>query len=232
MNLLAHKNGLPDAYGGSLEKSTRKNFPELNGKGKAPAEAEVKPLFPPTTATSSSPQSSCSPPMQPSSPSLLSSSSASVVEKDCTGVCSMGGTDLSPFQAPSLADKTRASGKKLYPTQKVSFKQSLLPPRTMSRKKSIIDNSENSGIHEPFLMERNGYPDWNARFKAVISLPKNTAHERLRKAVEERRLYKDFTEKATKIAKVLIKEMNEPPSKKTYKPVKKADTNSESKENA
>lgn len=229
MNLLPHKNGLPDGYGGSLEKGTCKNFPELNGKGKAPTEAEIKPLFPPAMATSSSPQSSCSPPMQPSSLSLLSSSSTSVIEKDCTGVYSMGGTDLSPFQAPSLPDKMRVSDKKPYPTQKVSFKQSLLPPQIMSRKKSINNNSEISGTHEPFLMERNGYPDWNARFKAVISLPKNTAHERLRKAVEERRLYKDFTEKATRIAKVLIEEMNETPSKKTYKPVKKADTNSESK---
>ena len=33
--------------------------------------------------------------------------------------------------------------------------------------------------------EERGCSDWNERFKSVISLPKNTAHERLKKAVEE-----------------------------------------------
>ena len=77
-------------------------------------------------------------------------------------------------------------------------------------------------------MGERGCSGWNERFKSVISLPKNTAHERLKKAVEERRLYKEFTEKAGDIAKVLVREMSTPPDRKAYRPVKRTDTENES----
>lgn len=271
------QNGPPNMFSDAPKKGPCENSPRnmsgttgnTRSELKAPAEVEVKPLFPPTTSSVSS-LSSHSPTIQAQLLSSSSSSSASVVERECTMKYSMKGSMISPFQSPTLSlaqvsPKNPTGGnmtplKMAMPTEKVPMRPvisagqpqpasigtglmhqsqimhnatghvSMNQGKGKSNGINIVDVDDDDGVmYNSVEMERGEYYDWNARFKSVISLPKNTAHERLRKAVEERRLYKDFTEKATKIAKVLVKEMNAPPDRKTYKPIRRADTNSESK---
>lgn len=60
---------------------------------------------------------------------------------------------------------------------------------------------------------------WTARYQAVMARPKNTAHERMVCAVEERRLFDEFSAHAARIAQRLVHEINLPTSEKTIKPI-------------
>lgn len=59
--------------------------------------------------------------------------------------------------------------------------------------------------------------DWNTRYQQILLLPKTTDREKLKRAVELKKLYDEFDESAIRIAKELVAE-NESPIKK-YPPV-------------
>lgn len=63
----------------------------------------------------------------------------------------------------------------------------------------------------------NSENDWNARYQQILLLPKTTDREKLRRAVELKKLYDEFDESAIRIAKELVTENGSPIKK--YPPV-------------
>ena len=60
---------------------------------------------------------------------------------------------------------------------------------------------------------------WTARYQAVMARPRSTPHERMVCAVEERKLFKEFSEHAAQIAQQLVHEISLPIEEKTIKPL-------------
>lgn len=77
----------------------------------------------------------------------------------------------------------------------------------------LPSQEERSQIQE-IINKRN---KWNTRHQQVLLLPKTTAKERLRYAIELKKLYDEFDESAIKIAKELVTESES--SFKKYPPV-------------